>query len=187
MRTFSGGAPISPKRFDQGQNARASRPTKARARCHWITYLRCSKAIHVVFASISAMRLQRDGGCLPQQARNFARVDETRIVGIWISGSRRKSRSAPPSPRRRLVPRRARGHKQSPEMCTIARPRPSHPRQSSWPRPGYWRSHRGAARTYCTGHGAGTPSAAAACSGQYGSRSSSRASMTRSAWPLRTI
>src|SRR4051794_32950651 len=35
------------------------------------------------------------------------------------------------------------------------------------------------ARSYCTGHGTFTPSAFAACNGKYGSRSSSRAIITR--------
>lgn len=41
----------------------------------------------------------------------------------------------------------------------------------------------GAARRYCAGHAMGRPSSRAARSGQYGSRSISRASRTRSAWP----
>jgi hypothetical protein len=43
---------------------------------------------------------------------------------------------------------------------------------------------RGAALKYWTGHGAGRPSSCAACSGQYGSRSSSRAMSTQSASPF---
>ncbi len=42
----------------------------------------------------------------------------------------------------------------------------------------------GAARRYCAGHAMGRPSSRAARSGQYGSRSNSRASRTRSAWPV---
>ena len=45
----------------------------------------------------------------------------------------------------------------------------------------------GLARRYCTGHGTSTPSARAACSGQYGSRSSCRARKTASAAPSARI
>jgi hypothetical protein len=71
---------ISPERFDKARNAWASRPTKGCACCRLIRYLLCSKAFHVVFASISAMRPQGDGGCSSQHAHNLACADETRIV-----------------------------------------------------------------------------------------------------------
>src|ERR1017187_2295422 len=45
----------------------------------------------------------------------------------------------------------------------------------------------GAARRYCTGQLAESPSTAAAWRGQYGSRSISRARKTRSAWPLAVV